>query len=166
MSHIKVESFNSPEEMEQWFAEQREARAGVQQRVLAPEQEALTFGSHAVRFWDGDLVIFVEVPTLEEQAKIEDPEVVDHVKTKERDEGMLWTKSYSVDCVDGEYGWHHRSTLWPISKDTLDRARAVHWSIERLWPASGEATLEVQSAFYDLRNWVREHPDQSEATSG
>jgi hypothetical protein len=52
--------------------------------------------------------------------------------------------------------------LWPITEETFNRARAVHWSLDRLWPAHGNAHLEVQSAYYALRNWVREHPDKTE----
>lgn len=158
MAHIHIESFDSPEEMAAWLAGIEKEREQVQQRTLAPEQTALTFGSHAIRFWDG-LTIFVEVPTLEEQAKIEDPEVVDEVRRKEQQENMLWIKGYSVDCIDGEFGWNHRSVMWPITKDTFDSARSVHWDLDRLWPVSGEATFEIQSAYYDLRNWVDDHPE-------
>jgi hypothetical protein len=159
LSHIHIESFDSPEEMSDWLAEMNKTRAVVQQRTLAPEQEAITFGSYAVRFWE-ELVIFCEIPTLEEQAKVEDVEVIDLIREKEAQENMLWVKGYSTVCVDGEFGYNHRSVMWPITKDTFDRARAVSWSIDRLWPASGEATLEVQSAYFDLRNWTTYHPDQ------
>lgn len=162
MSHVHIESFDSPEEMADWLAEMQKTKGMVQQRVLAPEQEAITFGSHAIRFWD-NLVIFVEVPTLEQQSAIEEAEVVDHIKAKESRENTLWIKGYSVDCGDGEYGWDHRSTLWPITEETFNRARAVHWSIDRLWPSAGNAMLEVQSAYYALRNWALDHPDQNEA---
>lgn len=159
MSHIKIESFNTPEELEAWLAEQEKTKAEVQKRPLAPEQEAITFGSHAVRFWDGDLVIFVEVPTLEQQSVIEDAEVIDNVKAKEKQENTLWIKGYSVDCVDGEFGYNHRSVMWPITKETFDAAWAVQWDLTRLLAINGLAHLSVQSAYYDLRGWTLAHAE-------
>lgn len=159
MSHIHIESFGSPEEMGDWLAEMNKTRAVVQQRALAPEQQAITFGTYAVRFWE-NLVIFCEVPTLEGIGEMEDSELLDAISAKETSENTLWVKAYSVDCVEGEFGYNHRSVMWPITKETFDRARALSWSLDRLWPRFGDSMLEIQSAFFDLRNWSIEHPDQ------
>ena len=159
MSNIKIESFDSPEEMSDWIAEMNKQRAIVQQRVLAPQQQAITYGTYAVRFWE-NLAIFCEVPTLQSQAEVEDAEVIEQIKAKESEENMLWVKGYSTDCVPGEFGYNHRSVMWPITAETFDTARSVHWSIDRMLTADGPALLEVQSAFFDLRNWSMDHPDQ------
>lgn len=144
---VDVKTFGSKEEMMEWLAEQRES---IQQRIISQEQATLTYGSHAVRFWQ-DLIIFVEVVGIDILRDQEDPEVVAQIEHQHSHEGSLWCKCFSKIEVPGEFGYHHRSVLWPIPPEVFTNARAVHWDPDRM----GEwARLDLTSAYYSMRNYL------------
>lgn len=135
--------FGSMEEMVAWVADQR---AEVYARELTAEQQAIRYGDYAVRFMDNMVVFaYVEPPVGEI------PEVVEHIEAKDREENMLFCKVFSTVETEGEYGWLHRSVLWPIPQVHFDIAGGSGWDFEKL---PENTKYLVESAYYSIRSTV------------
>lgn len=146
--HEKLEaiSFDSPEEMIEYLAK---ARAEVDARPLSDEQAALSWGDYAIRFYDG-LIIFIQVETQESLLK-EDRETREAIQQRER-ANSLWCKCHSFLVPDGEYGYVHRSVLWPIPVTTFDEAQQVGFNVD----AMGDRTrLVIEGVYYTHRDFLR-----------
>lgn len=136
----KHKTFNSLDEMLTWVAQ---ARAAVQARTLHPRQEGIKYGDYALRFLDG-LVIFVyaEPPEGESEATVAE------YARKDRDEDMLFCMCYSTVVTRGEYGWLHRSVLWPLSEEVMVRAAVVDWDPTEL---DDMDRLMIEHCFHEVR---------------
>lgn len=139
-------TFDSAEEMLEWVAEQR---ANVQKRPIAPEQMEVKYGSYAVRFLE-ELVIFCYVPALEDQP--EDPEVLDMIDRKQRDENLLWVHAYSVRAANGDLGYTHRSVVWPITARTFGAAREANWDPTKM---NDIAQFDLANSARAIQSWYR-----------
>lgn len=136
----EFKSFDTTDEMLEWLAEQK---AKVQARSLSPRQEGIKYGDHAVRFMEG-LTIFVYVEPLAN----EDPYVIEEYARKDREENMLFCKCYSTVVPNGEYGFLHRSVLWPISLDVFEDAAKWMWTPNMM---EEPFRFRVEQAFHHIR---------------
>lgn len=143
---VDVKTFDSKEEMFEWMIQQKAER---QARALAPEQQGIGWGDYAVRFWE-NLVIFCRVETYEELVRTEDTETVAEIERVHR-EGSLWAFC-SSRVESGEWGYQHRSVLWPISEETYKAAQQAGWVWDTL---PDPARYEVEAAFNAMREATR-----------
>lgn len=112
-------SFESTEDLIEWFAEQRAIREARVSNI-SDEQKALAVSDLAVRFFDADTVIFIEI--------------------EEADEMMVRGMHYSHLVPDGEYGSTDRAIIWPIDRELFNVARAYLFNPARL-PVWEKGTL-------------------------
>src|SRR5262245_45060796 len=139
---ITYVQFGDGEDIVEWMREQQEK---VQARPLAREQQGIGYGDHAIRFIDG-LLIFYYCPTLAEQD--EDDEILYDVDYRQRTHNSLWVRGYSVITIAGEWGFVHRSTLWPIDAATFEAARLVDWQPEAMMK-SAKDTVYLAAVQHD-----------------
>lgn len=156
MSQPHVQSFTSIEEVfEALQAGERHANAN-----LAPEQAALTYGQHWVRFYDipDKILIFSKVDTVEEFAeaerqaaiRAEEPMTVGELAyainaLRERHErGYLYGTCYSKITPEGELGDTHRGHVWPISPGLFNLARAARWDVDAM---TSDGKYAISDAF-------------------
>jgi hypothetical protein len=152
-----IRTFESVDEMFSWMRDNEEAA----NLVLAPEQQAVTYGSHWCRFFDiaNRVVIFGKVLTQEEQRETEtalaDDSEADEAETEEildtlaqsHERGYMYGRCYSTIEPDGEWGSTHRANLWPIPQHVYEAARDVRWDIDQL-PPEQRTALEAAYQVY------------------
>ena len=140
---MQFESFDSVEDM---FAAMQ-ANEEAANATLAPEQQALTWGSHFVNFIPAqEIVVFGYCFTKEEAFQSEydasppeereagwPQETVNHLASSLA-RGYLFGRCYSVIEPEGELGSTHKSQAWPIAPGLFQLAQRVGWRIDRLDP--------------------------------
>lgn len=135
---------------------------------LAPEQAALTWGSHFASFIPRDrLVIFGYCMTLDEATADEadamrrtgdDPDSQEEAAQElEYTRGMLagahlrgylFGRAWSVVEPAGELGSTHRGNAWPISADLFHAAEAAGWEVARM---TADAVQELDAVYQAMR---------------
>lgn len=140
--------FDSPEEMIDYLAK---ALAEVDSRPLSDEQLAMSWGDYAIRFYES-LIIFIQVETQESLLR-EDIETRQAIEERSR-ANSLWCKCYSMIVPDGEYGYLHRSVMWPIPYTTFEAAQRVGFNPEAM---GDRDRLVIEGVYYTHRNFVTEH---------
>ena len=101
--------------------------------ALTPEQQAITWGDHWIRFWrepgwSGQapgIVIYGSVQPLEVLREHEEPETVERLI--ELHPRFVFSNCFSVVEPGGEYGDVNRWEIWPISKEHFDLAARCGW---------------------------------------
>lgn len=147
--YVEEIAFDSAEEMIEWMATQR---AQVDARPLAEEQLGIGWGDYGVRFYE-DLIIFAQVETRESLAA-EDRETREEIEARFA-ANSLWCKCYSVITPDGEYGYLHRSVLWPIPATAFASAQKVGFDFLSM---SEVARFDVESAWHRHQEFLsRQH---------
>lgn len=121
-------SFNSIEEMQDWMA-QRTIEANEN---LAPEQEAITYGTPWVNFsalGQTDAlcvgIVMTEEAYLADGGDVEDWEGGSIQEGHDR--GYMFGRAYSKWLPEGELGDTHRASMWPIPEDLYAALEAVQW---------------------------------------
>jgi hypothetical protein len=151
---LDIRSFDSIEEAFA-FMQRAEQRANAH---LAPEQQALTWGSHWIRVYDS-LLIVGYCMTEEEMRHDEQEAMGDDIKTPEgqaefdqnmtrmaesHERGYLFGWAFSVVEPTGELGSSHRGAVWPISEGLFEKLQAKAWDRSQL---DTEAKEELKQAY-------------------
>ena len=155
-SMVEIRGFNSFDEMYEYMqANRKKANEG-----LAAAQRLIDYGDYWVRFWQ-QVVIFGYIDPLEKVrddevaagADLGEAEVFVTMVMEAHNDGSMWGTAYSTIEPDGELGYTHRISMWPIDKRLFDAARQVGWVIEDLpeW-----AQVLLQEAARAWRSHVRE----------
>lgn len=133
MSYMEFESLD---EMVAW-QQQQTASANAN---LAPEQAAITWGDHWVRFdpasmtvifgtiwelsyWDGKIAEAEPGEDRDEWVWEKDSVIASHVN------GYLFGRAYSIIEPDGELGSTHRANMWPITPECFEAAEQAGWRL-------------------------------------
>lgn len=148
-----IQSFSSTEEMVEWLAANR-ARAKTE---IGETQAAVTYGDHWCRFYEG-LTIYGRVSPREELNQQSRDNGVSEDEITYEDEDLaarhpetVFGLCYSTIEPTGEWGFTHRSVLWPISVELFDAARGAGWVTENL---IDEPAIEVTEAWFAMKAHV------------
>ena len=135
---MKIESFNTLDEM-MASLQRNEAAAMARltplQRVLlplrefywmrpAPQYECVIFG-----YYNLDDMIALEKSLTPEDEMDWHPGWVVSTTDKNLVRGYKSGRAYSVIEPDGELGDTHVSTMWPITKESFEQAKAMRWDV-------------------------------------
>lgn len=142
-------------------------------RTLSAEQRTVTFGSYWARFYDvrARIVIFGYVDSLaameesERRLGADDAEATYiRAETERRHhDGFMYGMCYSTIDPTGEWGFTHRSELWPISEELFEKYRAVGWDVDHP-DLPWETKVELAVAYTDYATHV--HGIEGEAGVG
>lgn len=140
--YVEELTFASDDEMIAYMEKQR---AEINARPLHEDQLGIGWGDYAVRFYK-DLVIFVQVETVDSLAA-EDVET--RLAIEERfAANSLWCKCFSRIVPQGEYGYLHRSVLWPINARCFSDAWAGEFNLDKM---TDMGRFQLEAAYQCLR---------------
>lgn len=137
MTHIM--EFDDHEQMMAYLAIARQAALDN----LHPMQAALTYGDHWVQFFDvaDRLVIFGRIHTLDEtltgeqdcgSTREEAEEAVERTRIDLEQGGTMFGRAHSIVEPEGELGYTHKGSAWPIPQVLFDAAQQVSFAVDRL----------------------------------
>lgn len=131
---------------------------------LADAQRSIDLGDHWVQFYDLDahppMVIFGRVATEQQLLDDFDPdddegtltECIARERGRLAETGLMYGEAFSHPYPDGEWGYTHKASVWPIDLVLFNLAKAAEWDINRLG-ADGRALLQI--AFNAHRTHLR-----------
>jgi hypothetical protein len=128
-----MKSFDSFDEMMAFMQEQER----IANEHVTPEQSEIGYGDYWVRMYEGDLLIFGYIPTLEESEAQErelgaDDEEIEFEQAQLKDShsrGYRYGQCFSVIEPTGEWGSTHIANMVKITKDQFEFAKANGWNV-------------------------------------
>jgi len=155
------------QDLDEVLAEHRRI-AAFANRNLAPQQQAITWGSTWARFdsVSEGVVIFGRVLTQDEvhhgciragASELEARRQVREVQRRQANDHVVFSRFFGTLLPEGERGAAHRIGLWPIERRTFDALALVGWDHSRL--DTGDLVYEafdLSVAFIAWRAHMRE----------
>lgn len=116
-------------DIEAYFAQMRAEEEAANANVH-PDQAALTWGDHFVRFYEmgpeGILAIFGAIYTASDYERSEGAQGLAEAEERMA-RGYRFARCYSVIEPEGELGDTHVVTVWPITPEQFAQAKAAGW---------------------------------------
>lgn len=144
------------------FFDQQTQSERLANRLLHPNQRAVTWGSYWVRFYDvpNHVHVFSKVLTVDEFRALEiasgssEEELL--MSTAQlaimHEDGYMYGWCYSIVSPKGEIGSTHRYNLWPIPERIYNDAKENGWDVRKM---NGLAQFNLAAIYADYRAWER-----------
>ena len=129
---MNIKAYATDEEL---FEDLRRTREAADSAV-GPEHTQYKVGTYYARFMpEFGFIIYGEIrdpiqDEIDAGADEEEVEFQRYLRAQSHMEHYKYTKSYSVACVEGEYGDVHVSTMnVPLTKEEFERAQDLGWPV-------------------------------------